>query len=84
MIEFDFLNKFCRAECHSQCHGNWTGLGFNFTCNCTCHEKTRSSMRIGNDDYKSGIGQITHVSIGVSNRIFTPSASGTLKEESKK
>ncbi len=33
----DFLSKDCKYREHGQCCGNWSGLGLEVKCNCSCH-----------------------------------------------
>lgn len=40
----DFVSSCCKHNIHEKCHGKWQGLGFDFNCNCMCHNKKLSGL----------------------------------------
>jgi hypothetical protein len=63
VIEFEFLNKFCKIDHQSECCGSWAGLGFQFLCNCTCHEEKKEvdeNWTCNSTAYNSATSDVTN------------------------
>ena len=43
----DFTNNECKKENHDSCPGTWIGLGFEFYCDCDCHNKRETTDGFG-------------------------------------
>lgn len=54
----DFLSKECKSKSHESCHSRWTGLGFEFTCDCTCHNKKEMVLELVGEPVANTIKRI--------------------------